>query len=418
MIKLLRSNADLRALFLAQVISFMGDWFVFVAITGMVKDATDSAFLVSLAYVSFTLPAFLATPISGSMVDRFDRRRLVMVVSALQAIAAMGLLTASVHHVWPLFVFQGCISSLAAFVKPSIDAGVPNLARNPEELRAANVLFGSTWGVMLAVGAAVGGVFSETFGRQAAMVADAITFVIALGLFSLIRRPMQQARETMSRKIRPFADMTEAVRYARKDKAVLALLASKGTFAIGGGTVSQLPVLATAVYGWKDGGTGLLFGVRGVGTGLGPLIAARFTRGDLSKVLRVCGLAGIGFSVCYVAAAWSPVIFVAAAFIALAHLGGGAQWTLSTYGLQLRTPDYIRGRVMAGDYAILTLTLSVSAMAAGLLSEAVGVRWTITTFAGVAFVAGCAYLVLTRNVVDKVAAENSAPRVDYDAVTR
>ena len=142
MIKLLRSNADLRALFLAQVISFMGDWFVFVAITGMVKDATDSAFLVSLAYVSFTLPAFLATPISGSMVDRFDRRRLVMVVSALQAIAAMGLLTASVHHVWPLFVFQGCISSLAAFVKPSIDAGVPNLARNPEELRAANVLFG------------------------------------------------------------------------------------------------------------------------------------------------------------------------------------------------------------------------------------------------------------------------------------
>jgi MFS family permease len=405
MIKLLRSNPDLRALFFAQVISFMGDWFVFVAITGMVKDSTDSEFLVSLAYVAFTLPAFVATPIAGSMVDRFDRRRLVIVVSVLQSIAALGLLTATVNHVWPLFVFQGCISALAAFVKPAIDAGVPNLARDPEELRAANVLFGSTWGVMLAVGAALGGVFSETFGRRASFVADAGTFVIAVGLLSLIRRPMQQERVEMHRAIRPFSDMGEAVRYAREDRAVLALLASKGTFAIGSGTVSQLPVLATAVYGWKDGGTGLLFGVRGMGTALGPLLASRFTKGDLSKVLRVCGLAGIGFSACYIVAAWSPVIFVAAGFITLAHLGGGAQWTLSTYGLQLRTPDYIRGRVMAGDYAILTLTLSISALLAGLLSEVAGVRLTITTFACVAAVAGGAYLALTRNIVTRVAVE-------------
>jgi len=408
MIKLLRSNYDLRVLFFAQVVSFMGDWFVFVAITGMVKDATDSEFLVSLAYVAFTLPAFLASPLAGSLVDRFDRRRLVIAVSLLQSIAAVGFLTASANHVWPLFVFQGCISALAAIVKPAIDAGVPNLARNPDELRVATVLFGSTWGVMLAVGAALGGIFSETFGRTASFIADAITFVIAAGLLALIRRPMQQARTEAHRAIRPLSDMGEAIRYARKDKAVLALLASKGTFAIGSGTVSQLPVLATAVYGWKDGGTGLLFGVRGVGTALGPLIAARFTRGNLSKVLRICGLAGIAFSVCYLAAAWSPVIFVAAAFIGLAHLGGGAQWTLSTYGLQLRTPDYIRGRVMAGDYAILTLTLSVSAMCAGLLSEVVGVRWTITTFAAVAFFTGCAYLVLTRNVVSSIDAEAQA----------
>ena len=62
----------------------------------------------------------------------------------------------------PLFLFQGSISALAAFVKPCIDAGVPNLARDGEELRKATALFGSTWGVMLAVGAALGfvGVFA------------------------------------------------------------------------------------------------------------------------------------------------------------------------------------------------------------------------------------------------------------------
>lgn len=411
MIKLLRSNSDLRALFFAQVVSFMGDWFVFVAITGMVKDGTDSEFLVSMAYVAFTLPSFLITPLAGSMVDRFDRRRLVLVVSLLQAIAALGLLTASVDRVWPLFIFQGTISALAAIVKPAIDAGVPNLARTPDELRTANVLFGSTWGVMLAVGAALGGLFSETFGRRASFIADAATFVVAFGMLSLIRAPMQQPREESHRAMRPFSDTAEAIRYARKDKAVLALLASKATFAIGAGTVSQLPVLATSVYHWKDGGTGLLFGARGVGTGLGPVIAARFTRGDLSKVLRVCGLSGIAFSFCYLIAAWSPMIFVAAAVIAIAHLGGGAQWTLSTYGLQLRTPDYIRGRVMAGDFAIVTLTLSITAMAAGLLSEVAGVRVTITAFAGAAAVAGCAYLVLTRNVIRNIEAEATEPVV-------
>ena len=192
MIDLLRKNPDLRALFFAQVISFMGDWFSFVAITGLVHEVTDSAFLVSLAYVAFTLPSFLVTPLAGPVADRFDRRKVLLIVSVLQALAALGLLTATGSTVWPLFLFQGIISALAAFVKPAIDAGIPNLARDPDELRTANALFGSTWGVMLAVGAALGGLFSEVFGRRACFIADATSFVVALGLFALIRRPMQE----------------------------------------------------------------------------------------------------------------------------------------------------------------------------------------------------------------------------------
>ena len=408
MIRLLRANADLRWLFIAQVVSFMGDWFSFVAVTGIVKEATGSEFLVSLAYVSFSLPSFLVSPIAGVTVDRFDRRRLLVIVSLLQAIAALGLLTATDHSVWPLFVFQGIISGFAAFVKPAIDAGVPNLARNPDELRTANALFGSTWGVMLAVGAAAGGLFSEAFGRQAAFVANAVSFLVAMALFTLVRRPMQEAHHANRPAMRPLADMAEAVRYARKDHVVLALIASKSTFAIGAGTVSQLPVLATTVFGWGDSGTGMLLAARGVGAGLGPLIASRFTQGSISKVLRVCGLAGVGFSVCYVLAAWSPVIYLAALVIAVAHLGGGAQWTLSTYGLQLRTPDHIRGRVMAGDFAIVTLVMSLTGLGAGVLSETVGVQWTITAFAGAAALAGLVYIAQTRHIVQQLALHEAA----------
>ncbi len=399
MLKLLRNNADLRALFIAQVISFMGDWFTFVAITGIIKEATGSAFLVSLAYVSFTLPSFLASPIAGTMVDRFDRKRLLLVVSAVQAVAAMGLLTSDTHRVWPLFLFQGLISALAAFIKPAIDAGVPNLARDGEELRKANALFGSTWGVMLAVGAAVGGVFSQTFGRNAAFVADAVSFALALLLFAVIRRPMQEANPAQRPTMRPIADMVEAVHYANEDRVVLALIASKATFAIGAAAVSQLPVLATTVYGWKDGGTGMLLAARGAGAGLGPIIGARLAKGNIARILTVCGFSGLAFGACYLGAAWMPTIYLAALLIGLGHLGGGAQWTLSTYGLQMRTPDHIRGRVMAGDYAIVTLVMSVFGLAAGVVTEALDVRWTLTIFAGLVAIAVVPYLALTRRVI-------------------
>ena len=405
MFALLRRNRDLRALFVAQVVSYMGDWFTFVALAGMVKDSTGSAFLVSLAYVAFSLPSFLASPFAGSVVDRFDRRRLLILVSALQTIAALGLLTGTVHRVWPLFVFQGLISAMASFVRPAIDAGVPNLAKDADELRTANALFGSTWGVMLAAGAAIGGVFSQAFGRPAAFVADAVSFALALGLFALIRSPMQEATHGHRGTGHPVRDMHEALTYARKDHAVLALILSKASFAIGAGMVSQLPVLATSVYHWKDGGTGMLLGARGLGAGLGPILASRFTRGRVSRVLQVCGLAGLSCSFFYLFTGIAPVIYLAALFIVFAHLGGGSQWTLSTYGLQLRTPDHIRGRVLAGDFAIVTLVMTFSGLGAGLLSHATNVRTTIVSFSLAGGIAGLAYLRYTKPIIARLRAE-------------
>ena len=90
--KMLKTNADMRRVFLAQVISYLGDWFSFVAILGLIDDLSGSKFLISLVMVAFSLPSFLASPIAGSMVDRFDRRRILVFVSIMQAVAALGLL--------------------------------------------------------------------------------------------------------------------------------------------------------------------------------------------------------------------------------------------------------------------------------------------------------------------------------------
>ena len=400
----LRDNRDLRLLFVAQNLSFMGDWFTFVALAGLVQDVTDSAFLVSLLLVAFSLPSFLASPLGGPVADRYDRRQVLIVVSILQAVSACGLLFIGETHIWLAFVSQGLIAAFAAFVRPAVEAAVPNLARDPDELRRANALFGSSWGVMLAVGAGLGGIFSEAFGRQAAFIADIATFVVAAGLIAMVKRPMQEDRGASRAPVRPIADMREAIELARRDSTILALMASKMTFAIGAGVVSQLAVYAADAFSSGDAGRGLLLGARGVGSGLGPIIGARFAKGDLRRVLLVCGVAGLVFSAGYLAAAAAPMLIIAGTCVMFAHLGGGAQWTLSTYGLQVRAPDDMRGRVLAGDFALITLSLALSSVAAGIVSEQVGARATVAIFGAIAAASSTVYLLLTRNVRAKLQA--------------
>lgn len=397
---LLRSNADFRRMFGAQVISYLGDWFSFVAVVGLVDDLTGSNFLVSLVMVAFSLPSFIASPIAGPMVDRFDRRRILIVVSVVQAFAALGMLVVGSGTVWLAFVFQSSVSALAALVGPATSAAIPNIARDQEELRLANSILGSTWGVMLAIGAAIGGVFASVFGRDACFVANAVSFVAAGILFGSIRTPMQAPRDPALRRsrLRPVADMREALSHARKDPVLLALILSKTTFAVGSGVVSQLAVLASDVFKGGDASRGILIGARGLGAGIGPILASRYTGNDIGRVIRVCGYSSLVFSCCYILGAWMPIFVLAAVFITMAHLGGGAQWTLSTFGLQMRSPDEMRGRIIAGDFALVTLMMSVTSASAGVLSDAIGVRAAITSFAVAAAVASVVYVNATRHL--------------------
>jgi MFS family permease len=204
--------------------------------------------------------------------------------------------------------------------------------------------------------------------------------------------------------------MLEAFGYARRDSALLSLLASKATFGMGAGIVGLLAVLVTEELGGGDTETGLMIAVRGLGVAVGPLIAAPFAGPSLSKVLRICGLAGGVFGVSYLALSVAPAFAVALPLVLVAHLAGGAQWTLSTYGLQARAPDHVRGRIIAGDFGMVTLVITVSNVAAGVLADVLGVRLTIALFAVLGFAASVAYLIATRPVRQRLerAAEASA----------
>ena len=133
----------------------------------------------------------------------------------------------------------------------------------------------------------------------------------------------------------------------------------------------------------------------------------------MSGILLTCGVAGLVYAAGYLVVGTAPVLAIAAAGALLAHLGGGAQWALSTYGLQSAVPDYIRGRVFAADFALVTVTMSLSIMAAGAVAQISGPRLPTLVLAGVGGLWGVVYLTLTRSLRrtagETVGAVSSAP---------
>lgn len=178
---LLRRNRDFRLMFVAQLISLGGDWFLSVALFGLVFEFTGSPALVSALIATMSVPYAVMTFVGGPLADRIDRRRLMVASDVVRGVLAFGFFFVTSSTVWLAFVLVGVIQSLGAFFEPAAAAAVPNLVE-PEDLPVANVLTGSLWGTMLAVGAALGGVVVAAFGRKAGYIGDAASFLVSAAL--------------------------------------------------------------------------------------------------------------------------------------------------------------------------------------------------------------------------------------------
>jgi len=376
---LLRHNRDFRLLYVGTLISLGGDWFLTVALLDLVLQLTGSATLASLILLCQTLPIFLLTPIAGHTVDRVDRRKLMIAVDLLRVGACLLPLLARTPALLP-FAYLGVItiSIGSAYFEPASQAALPNIVR-PEELGPANVLMGSTWGTMLAVGAAMGGAVTAKFGRDMSFIVDALTFLASAMVLWLMRARFSEQREARHQQPPLMESMRETIRYARAHPRVLALLTCKGGYGCAAGVVAMLSVFGKQVFNAGALGIGLLFAARGMGALFGPFLVRGLARRDEDQYRAVI-FCVLTFGIGYTALALSKSLAIGLLAIFIAHLGGGAAWQISTYGLQREVPDWIRGRVFSADYGFVTLTMSVSSLFAGIAADRFGpVNATIGT---------------------------------------
>lgn len=399
---LLRRNPAFRRLFVAQLISFAGDWFATVALLGLVLELTGSAAAASLVIVLQTGGFALASPVAGVLADRLDRKKLMVVADFARVPVALALILArSPDTLWICFLAITLLAIGAAAFEPSSSAALPNLVE-PDELGEANVVLGSAWGVMLAVGAGLGGIVAATLGRDAAFAINAASFALSGLLIVGIKRPFQQSRAPASGATAgadsssPIEAIAIVLRFARQSRLLAALLLSKTMFGVGTGVVLMLAVFSQDVFHAGDVGIGLLYAARGLGALIGPFAARAIVGTDDRGIIR--GILGsvITVAIAYALFPLSPTIWVAAALVFVGHLGGGAQWMLSTYGLQRAAPDEIRGRIFSFDYGLVTLTISVSTILAGILSEKLAPQVAVWTMVALIAAAGTAWFAFTR----------------------
>ncbi|MEP6475791.1 MAG: MFS transporter [Actinomycetota bacterium] len=408
-LELLRRNPDFRRLYFAQLISFGGDWFMTVALFGLVHELTGSAIFVALTITVPELAFFLLSPVGGALADRLDRRRLMIAADLARAGLCLPLLLVdSRSAVWLVFVVLATISVFTACFEPASSAAIPNVV-DPPDLAAANTLVGSAWGTMLAVGAAAGGLVVTLLGRDAAIVGNTVSFLFSAWLLFRVHRAFSEPREEHAHHPGILEATRETVAYARRDHRVLALLGVKAGFGLAAGVLVLIAVFATDVFREGDIGIGLLMASRGVGALIGPFLGRAIAGSDDRRMFSAIGLALAVFGASYMMFGLSPSLLVAAPIVMCAHLGGGAQWTLSTYGLQRLTPDRIRGRIFAFDYALVTLSLGVSSFAAGWLADTVGPRPTVIGLGGVALAWSGTWWMLTRDIRSRAATSGLDP---------
>lgn len=386
--QLVLRNREFRRLFLASVVSFAGDWFSFVAVASLVTELTGRPGAAAFVYAATVLPVFLASPIAGIVADRFDRKRVLVIADLVRVPLALSLgLAAYWSSATLAIVAVTALAVGASFSDPIITAATPNLVE-PDELATAQSLMGAVWGSMLMIGAGIGGLVAELLGRQAAFAIDAASFLGSAWLVAGIRRPMQLA----STKDQPPEGLRDAIRYLRAHPLVMRLVFAKVAPSSANGVVGLLPAFATRRFAGTNIATGLLFAARGLGAMVGPLLARGVVGATPGRraVIAVCSVASLLYCAVYAALPFASVFAVALVLVFLAHLGGGSNWSMSTYGLQIETPDHVRGRVMALDYGLATLAIGISSIGAGLLADALGegvATWWLMAIGGAVSVA-------------------------------
>ncbi len=396
--ELVRRNVDFRRLWVGNVVSLLGDWFNTIALYTLVSRLTGSPFALGGVFIFKMLPWALASPVAGVLVDRYNRRRLMIVSDLVRGVVVLGFLlvdeAGDVYWLFGLIALQVVVG--AVFV-PAQSASIPNIT-TPKELLTANALLSASWSVMLAVGAALGGFAAQVLGEQAVFLIDSATYLVSA--FFIYRTRIPQRTDAPAGPILRTAarEIWDGWQRLRAVPRVGRIALAKATWALAGGALVYLLTLLGEQIAPEAlaAGIGILFAARGLGTGIGPVVARALFQNPAHwpLLLGAC----IAFSgLCYAAVGFVPwVLWLVIGLVVAAHTASGANWVLATVMLQKRTEDRYRGRVFATEWLLVMLAHTVSILAASILLEydVLDLRLSFLAFALIQVACGLLWIVL------------------------
>ena len=388
---LLRRAASFRLLFFATLASGIGTWLAAIALTVNVYDLTGSASWVSALLIADFLPTVAIGLFLGSLVDRLQRKRLMIGADLVRLVVFAVLPFTS--SATAIVVLAGVTGVANGFFRPAVYAGLPNLV-DDQDLSFGTSLFQTADNVTWGIGPLVGGALVGASGPHLAYWVNAVTFGISALLLSRIpQRALQSAQALSSGHLR---DLQTGFHTVMRSPALLAVLVAWSIAMIGNAAVNVSEVvLATVTFGAGPFGYGFLAAAAGVGLTVGSLAAP----GRVER-FRIAGVYGIAIAVMAIGvlgAAVSPDVWVASAFVLLLGTGNGASGVCNALLVQRGAPDVVRGRVftliMSVNYVFLALGMAL----AGPLTNTHGPRWVWALSAVLyAVAAGVGYVLVRR----------------------
>ena len=381
-LQLLRKNKSFRNLWFGQVVSELGDWLNSIAIYALILKLSDSGMAMAGAMMAKLLPIVLISPIAGVVVDRVDRKVVMISSDLLRFVVVLGFLFIEDQSaLWFIYALVIIEISLSGFFEPARSAIIPSLVPK-EHLVTANALSGSTWSVMLAFGAALGGVVVSLFGIRVAFMVDACTFLISAWFISKI--PSVTKPDKNSKNKNGFQELTDAMNFLRKEPLVLVLSLLKSGLAVAGGIMTLIPLMASQVIAkpaMLSLGVGILYSARGLGAAVGPLLVKKLF-GETTTVLN-WSIAAAFFlkALSYLFIGNSSNMLTLSLGVAAATLFGSIIWVFSSALIHLSTPDKYLGRVFSFELAVMTLVMGISNWGVGFAIDDLGLTSHQVAFA-------------------------------------
>lgn len=410
-LQLVRENKAFRRLWIAAVISMLGQWFNTIALFLLILEYTGSEFLLGLLFTVRMAGFAILQPFIGLLADRYNRKSLMIVSNLMQAVLALCFLLVEDGNdiVW-MIGLSGVMMILHGVYMTAERAALPNLV-SEEDLATAGALEAASWSTALCMGAMLGGVVVSIWGTDAAFIIDSFTFIFGT-LFLLKLTIPQTIDEKMKGPL--FSTGIQNIKFGwkriRSQPALFRIVFAKASWNIAGGGLAgvYLVLMGADVDGFGAAfGFGLFFFARGLGTGIGPVVVRACFKDEAtwpSLIGHLIALSGIFYFL--VGISVSNALWITVVLVVFAHSASGANWVLSTVLVQQWVEDEVRGRVFSADMLILSVAFSASTTIAGYLTEytELGIQYGILLFSGVMIVSGIFFSLWKTDAPDRVQA--------------
>ena len=379
MLSVLRQR-DYALLWFGGLVSMLGDFVLFVGLPYEIYRLTGSTLATAGMLLAFLVPNILLGSVAGVYVDRWDRRRLMIVVNLLQALSLLPLLLVPQLGLWVIYAVLVVESSVSQLFNPAQVALMPSLlAGGAEELLTANALSGVGRHLARLIGPAIGGLVVAAGGLGAVAVVDSASFVGSAALLALIRARPTPPHPTDSLEHAALSAWRRLVNEWRSGLRVVwhqpilrALIVFFAITAVGEGLTGTLfvPWVVDALHS-DSTGYGWVLSTQAIGGLAGALVIARL--GARLRPLPLLIGSALAFGAIDLVLFTYPILFpyIGPALVMLVIVGvpGAAMQAAVTTLQQSETQDSHRGRVVGAIGAVAGVGALIGAVGAGILGE-------------------------------------------------